>query len=712
MLKYKYILNTYDFSLKLLLGVLFIFVFTFNSKAQTVNVAATALTTSGDPHPEDGMCPATGRTLQVKVVNNGTLNLNVVTTPVTITLTITGPVAQSFSTILNSGSSISPGGSRYVNVSNVGDFSKKGKYTVQMSATCSGDFSTGIDQTETFYVKGNEINLVSAVSTSNQTVCLNSPLDTIKYQVDANSTTAVASGLPAGTSFTFTYPYLKIFGAPSTNVASPYNYSVTASGLCPISEDSTLFGKININSLPTVVINDKSVDTLTCNVQNITLSASGGVTYSWSEGSNTSSIIISSPTKYIVTGYLATGCSNKDSITIYEDKIPPATPTGSDSSRCGSGKVNLKVSTIAGTTIKWYASDQTTLLGTGLTLTTPTISSTTSFYAEAKNTLTGCLSSKKEIKAIVNTPPVKPTVTPGNRCGKGEVDLSATPGVGESIEWYSTSTGGTILTGGSSSNFTTPEILNTTTYYAQTKNTLTGCISVDRTPVIATINAIPLEPTPVDKSRCGEGTVTLDVVLNGVNQDARWYLTTNPAETYFYNGDSYTTGTVNKDTTLYVDAINQITGCVSSTRVPINVTINSILTPPSATGATRCGPGIVNLEATPIAGQAIDWYSNSTGGSIIYTGNTFTTNEATSKSYFAEARDELTGCLSSSRTEVSVVIIPFNTVSVASSSPTLCINTTLTNITHITTGATGIGDPSDLPSGVSAVWAANKITIS
>jgi uncharacterized protein (TIGR02145 family) len=40
------------------------------------------------------------------------------------------------------------------------------------------------------------------------------------------------------------------------------------------------------------------------------------------------------------------------------------------------------------------------------------------------------------------------------------------------------------------------------------------------------------------------------------------------------------------------------------------------------------------------------------------------------------------------------------------------VNTTLTPITHITTGATGIGSATGLPPGVSPVWAANTITIS
>ncbi|NRT17148.1 hypothetical protein HNP99_003527, partial [Flavobacterium sp. 28A] len=53
-----------------------------------------------------------------------------------------------------------------------------------------------------------------------------------------------------------------------------------------------------------------------------------------------------------------------------------------------------------------------------------------------------------------------------------------------------------------------------------------------------------------------------------------------------------------------------------------------------------------------------------------------------------------------------------NTVSAASSTPNLCINTALTAITHTTTRATGIGTATGLPAGVTASFASNKITIS
>jgi hypothetical protein len=72
----------------------------------------------------------------------------------------------------------------------------------------------------------------------------------------------------------------------------------------------------------------------------------------------------------------------------------------------------------------------------------------------------------------------------------------------------------------------------------------------------------------------------------------------------------------------------------------------------------------------------------------------------------------LTGGCGSVNATGTITVRPNNTAGAASSSPTLCISTPLTNITHTTTGATGIGAATGLPTGVTANWAANVITIS
>lgn len=75
------------------------------------------------------------------------------------------------------------------------------------------------------------------------------------------------------------------------------------------------------------------------------------------------------------------------------------------------------------------------------------------------------------------------------------------------------------------------------------------------------------------------------------------------------------------------------------------------------------------------------------------------------------------GCTSNETSFTIDGVPPSNTASAASSTPTLCISTPLAAITHTTTGATGISNSGNagangLPSGVSATWAGNQITIS
>jgi hypothetical protein len=74
-------------------------------------------------------------------------------------------------------------------------------------------------------------------------------------------------------------------------------------------------------------------------------------------------------------------------------------------------------------------------------------------------------------------------------------------------------------------------------------------------------------------------------------------------------------------------------------------------------------------------------------------------------------RVETTTCTSQMASTPMVTVTPNNTAGAASSSPTLCVNSTLTDITHSTTGATGIGSATGLPAGVTAAFASNTLTI-
>ena len=75
-------------------------------------------------------------------------------------------------------------------------------------------------------------------------------------------------------------------------------------------------------------------------------------------------------------------------------------------------------------------------------------------------------------------------------------------------------------------------------------------------------------------------------------------------------------------------------------------------------------------------------------------------------------RDRVSGACGTVNATGTIIVNPAKTVSAASSSPTICINTALTAITHTTTNATNIGTWTGLPAGVTAGLASNTIIIS
>ena len=115
----------------------------------------------------------------------------------------------------------------------------------------------------------------------------------------------------------------------------------------------------------------------------------------------------------------------------------------------------------------------------------------------------------------------------------------------------------------------------------------------------------------------------------------------------------------------------------------------------------------VQLSVFNLIITSYQWYI---GGSSIADANSSTYTATTAGNYTEQVTNS-NGC-SSTSSAFAVTVTPNNTVGAASSAPTVYVNTAITNITHSTTGATGIGTPTGLPAGVSAAWASNILTIS
>jgi hypothetical protein len=145
------------------------------------------------------------------------------------------------------------------------------------------------------------------------------------------------------------------------------------------------------------------------------------------------------------------------------------------------------------------------------------------------------------------------------------------------------------------------------------------------------------------------------------------------------------------------------------------VSESSAPTPTGTTSISRCGPGTITFSASA-DGNAIDWYTLATGGSIVSGGAgvaSFSPSISGLTRYFAQARSTA-GCVSPARLMVTATVNPIPVIShvAASGSVTQTVNrgSGIVNIRYAATNATSFSG-SGLPPGVSGTVTGSSYTI-
>ncbi|WP_460474346.1 Ig-like domain-containing protein, partial [Emticicia fontis] len=629
-----------------------------------------------------------------------------------------------------------------------------GTYTWYANSTTSTSLATGatyttpsISSTTTYYVSCTVNNCVSQDRRSIAAI-VTSPPSAPNVVNGSRCGTGSVSLSASGCSGTYAW-YTAATGGSSISSGSTFNTPSISTTTTYYVECN--FGCLSSRSAVTATVNANPTATATgdieCEGSTIVLASTGGTSYNWA-GPNGFTSNLQNPTiangttgmsgLYTVTVTNAAGCTATATASVLVKPIPGA-PGGSDVARCGAGTVTLAATGCSGT-YTWYANATTsTSLVTGATYTTPSISTTTSYYVSC--TLNGCVSDTRgTINAIVTTPPAAPNAVNGSRCGTGTVTLSANSCAG-TYAWYAASTGGTSL--GTGSSFTTPSISSTTTYYVECTY---GCVST-RAAATATINAlptitttgdnecegstivlgasggvsyswsgpngftsnlqnptiangttamsglytvtvtnaagcsasatasvlvkpIPAAPTGSDNSRCGSGTVTISAT-GCTGGTYTWYANATTS-TSLATGASYTTPSLLNTTTYYVSCT--INGCTSTTRGSADAIIKPVPAAPTTSPVSRCGAGSVTISADNCAGT-INWYAAATGGSSLATGNYTTPSLAVGSTTTYYAACTVNGCVSTNRTGLTVTVLTPPTAT-ASNTGTHCLGTT------------------------------------
>jgi hypothetical protein len=331
---------------------------------------------------------------------------------------------------------------------------------------------------------------------------------------------------------------------------------------------------------------------------------------------------ISTTTTFYCEAYNANCTGPRLAIVVTVKPIPTIDSTTPNSGCIGTA-ITLNATASAGTLNWWTTSVAGTNVGSGNSFTTPILTADHTYYVAATDN--GCTSPRVPVTATVSPVPIINTTTGASICDSGTVTLSANSSAG-TLNWYANATGGTSLATGTS--FTTPSISTTTTYFVEALNS--GCAS-SRTPVIATVNVSPTITSTIPASICDSGAVSLSAFASAGN--VVWFANATGG-TPLATTNSFTTPSISITTTYYVEAVN---GSCTSTRTPVIATVNVTPAVVSTMPDGRCGSGTVTLGATASTGT-LNWYNNAIGGSLLGSGNSFTTpNIGGTTTYYVEA---------------------------------------------------------------------------
>jgi len=147
-------------------------------------------------------------------------------------------------------------------------------YTVTTTGTCTQTAATGTITINPDAV----ISLTSGPSTNNPTLCANTALTNISYNISGGGTGATVSGLPTGLSGSFSASTFTIAGTPTVSGTFPYTLTTTGSCVQATSTGSITVSPDALITLTSAVGTNNQTSCINTTISTIAFAVSGGGT--------------------------------------------------------------------------------------------------------------------------------------------------------------------------------------------------------------------------------------------------------------------------------------------------------------------------------------------------------------------------------------------------------------------------------------------------
>ena len=331
------------------------------------------------------------------------------------------------------------------------------------------------------------------------------------------------------------------------------SYTYTNSNGCTSSVSTV----VTVNDLPSGVISANGPTTF-CDGGSVELQAPSAVSYAWSNGSSTSSIVVSSTGNYDVVITDANGCSSAITpMMVTVNALPNAAIASSGSSVCLGSTVTLTAS--GGTGYVWSNNATTASIDV--------VAANT--YSVTVTDANGCVNTASEVVTFNANPAVTiaangPTVF----CQGGSLTLTATGG--SNYVWSNGDQGSSTTVSQSGAYF----VIVTNASGCTTQSAIVN-VTVNAAPVVAPITGA--------NAVCEGGNMTLSsATIGGVWTSANNFIAT-------IDGAGNVTGLNAGSTTMTYTVTNN--GCTASSVAQVNVLNNPVSPTITASGTTTVCPG-------------------------------------------------------------------------------------------------------------------------